>query len=86
MSIEVAINLCYGGFSLSEKAVLLFIEKRKNKGLSYDDVEDYYRGDRSDPCLIETIRELGTAANGKKDHSWSYNREGFQPFLVKTPK
>lgn len=37
--------------------------KRKSKGLS-DDVEAYYHGSRSDPCLIETIKELGSEADG----------------------
>lgn len=72
---KVVINTKYGGFGLSEEAVLLY---GKKKGLNIikdksdklcknyyiDEIkEDNYFADwdieRNDPCLVEVIEELG---------------------------
>jgi len=51
---KIAINTCYGGFSLSKKAC-------KELGLKsgYDSIE------RNNPKLIEVIEKLGKDANGE---------------------
>lgn len=51
---KIAINTCYGGFSLSKKAC-------KELGLKsgYDSIE------RDNPKLIEVIKKLGKDANGE---------------------
>ena len=61
----VAINCCYGGFSLSDKAVEE-LQKRigdpKIQSYSFQSYNDEYR--RHHPVLIEVIKELGEEANG----------------------
>jgi hypothetical protein len=56
---EIVINTCYGGFSLSEKAGKLYCQRIN---LDYENLEEH-RLNRSDPILIEVIKELGTNAN-----------------------
>jgi hypothetical protein len=56
---EIVINTCYGGFGLSEKAGKLYCERIN---LDYENLEEH-RLNRSDPILIEVIKELGTNAN-----------------------
>jgi hypothetical protein len=64
-TLGVAINCCYGGFSLSVKAVE---ELRKRIGepeiqsYSFESYNDKYT--RHHPVLIEVIKELGEEANG----------------------
>jgi hypothetical protein len=54
---KIAINACYGGFGLSEKAFNLYKEKAQN-GITYaGDI------DRGDPILIEVIELLGDEAD-----------------------
>jgi D-mannonate dehydratase len=45
---KIAVNRCYGGFSLSEEA-------RKLLGAEYS----HWFGERDDPRLIEVIEQLG---------------------------
>jgi len=59
---KIVVNRCYGGFSLSEEAVLLYAKK---KGVTLDP-EDAGRGfDRDDPTLVEVVKELGDKASGR---------------------
>ena len=54
---KIAINICYGGFSLSKKA-----EKRlKELDPDFDDFE--LVEDRENPHLIQVIEELGVEAH-----------------------
>lgn len=57
---KVAINSCFGNFSLSEEAY-------KHLGLEWDKYGTEFNEDslRDDPKLIECIEKLGKAANGK---------------------
>ena len=58
---KIAINTCYGGFSLSEEALALY----KEYAGVLPSLEDE---DRSDPLLIRVIEQLGTeraAAKGR---------------------
>lgn len=54
---KIVINVCYGGFGLSERA----IEQLKKLGVE----RDYYRDiERNNPLLIQTVEHLGKEANG----------------------
>jgi DNA primase len=56
----IVINDCYGGFSLSERAIL---EYKKLAGIT--DPSFYDRDiPRDDPYLIKIVKELGMSANG----------------------
>jgi hypothetical protein len=56
----IVINDCYGGFSLSDRAIL---EYKKLAGI--DDPSFYDRDiPRDDPYLVKIVRELGMSANG----------------------
>lgn len=57
---EIVINTCFGGFGLSEKAGKLYCER---KNLDYNNLQEHILS-RSDPILIEVIKELGKKANG----------------------
>lgn len=61
-TIEVVLNACYGGFSLSKIALNTYNEKRTAEGLPTQKWEDDI--DRHDPLLVEVVRELGSKANG----------------------
>ena len=58
MPIKVAINVCYGGFSLSPAAQALYDTYSQTKGVSWYDFQ------RADPHLIRVVEELGATANG----------------------
>ena len=71
---KVAYNKCYGGFSLSDKAVSMLNEmkglkgenKLKNHSYGYpDNSKGHYR---HDPDLIKVIEQLGEQANGNHAH------------------
>lgn len=49
---KIVINVCFGGFSLSEEAVALYKEKTGRILSRFVD--------RDDPVLIEVVKELGT--------------------------
>lgn len=57
---RIVINDCYGGFGLSDRAML---EYKKLAGISEP---DFYESNisRDDPYLIKVVRDLGMAANG----------------------
>ncbi len=56
----IVINDCYGGFGLSDRAIL---EYKKLAGITDT---DFYDRDipRDDPYLVKIVRELGMSANG----------------------
>lgn len=66
--VSVAINGCFGGFSLSDEGKQRYFElkREKNSNIDYDvcDNDCDYDMDRSDPVLIQVIQELGQKANG----------------------
>lgn len=59
MPISIVINRCYGGFSLSDAAV-----RRWSELWGGQTETRFYDERRANPALIQTIRELGDAANG----------------------
>ena len=78
---KVVINRCYGGFSLSDEAIELYLNKKgwkftKEKGeyfslCGYDYIiegqEHWYDRDieRHDPILVQVVEELGKDASGR---------------------
>jgi len=69
MTQEIVINIAYGGFSISAKAIKLYNEYRIQNDLLPHECDmshdDCYCLLRSDPILIQVIKELGNEANGK---------------------
>ena len=77
---KIVINNCYGGFSLSEEAIELYLTKKglefsKEKSQHFSLIgynyfvkgqEDWYDRhiDRDDPVLVEVVEVLGEKANG----------------------
>jgi hypothetical protein len=57
--INIVINVCFGGFDLSEKAIKLYCEKNniERYGFNHNSVS------RTDPMLVEVVKELGDEAN-----------------------
>jgi hypothetical protein len=55
---KIVYNACYGGFGLSEAAILRYAEITGAKGFSVYDIE------RTDPALVQVVEEMGEAANG----------------------
>lgn len=65
---KVLFNNCFGGFSISKKALELYRKKKNIVGLEikdeWDDYENYCCYTRTDETLIEVVEELGAEANG----------------------
>lgn len=75
---KVVYNACYGGFSLSDEAIEMYLNL---KGLKYNKIQErwgsryvldgfkdfYDRRDieRHDPVLVEVLEKLGDRANGE---------------------
>ena len=57
---KIVYNTCFGGASLSDKAIERYAEL---KGITYFSCRDIL-ADRTDPVLIQVIEELGEEANG----------------------
>ena len=79
---SIAINVCYGGFSLSEEATDLFNKKKNLKegdedyiNPEYGYIRDFPRYDKD---LIDVIEELGEKANGKHAEIAIEEIEGYQ--------
>jgi hypothetical protein len=59
----IVYNACFGGFSLSGAAMRRLHELKGTRWDGYDN--DPLDLSRSDPALVQVIRELGTLANGR---------------------
>jgi hypothetical protein len=60
LQMKVVINICYGGFSLSEEAVKWL------KGQGVENVDEYSYSEyqnRTDPMLIKCVETLGKSAD-----------------------
>ena len=64
--IEVLLNDCYGGWSISNKALQLYKLRKTNNS------SNYVRR-RSDPLLIQIYKELGNEFDGEK-----YSKTGIE--------
>lgn len=60
---EVVYNADYGGFDLSDEAIKLYNQKRIDAGLDPCEECEEYAIKRSDPHLIEVVKELGDRVN-----------------------
>jgi len=58
----VVINRCYGGFGLSDAAIA---EYRKLANVPDNEEFHYYDLNRDDPHLVQVVKTLGEAANGR---------------------
>ena len=54
---KIAINTCFGGFGLSQKAIDLYNQLSGKEAYYHFDIE------RNDPFLIQVIEQLGKEAN-----------------------
>lgn len=64
MSLDILVNSCYGGYSKSKKARVLYIERLKE----IDESSELFKecdGGRHDPILVQIFRELGEDFNSK---------------------
>lgn len=75
---KIAINSCWGGFSLSEKAAMLgrelsgdplwagirFVGEKWDYGVTVDHFYGFTDIERDDPVLIKVIEQLGEEADG----------------------
>jgi len=63
---KVVINICYGGFGLSEKARILYNDYAAVKGMkTFENGYDFsYKISRHCPILIRVVEELGSEASG----------------------
>jgi hypothetical protein len=57
--LEIIVNTCYGGFSLSEEAKRQYTDKTKS------DRDSWYDVPRDDPDLVSIVKALGASANGE---------------------
>lgn len=55
---QIVINACHGGFGLSDKAQLLYLELT-----GYNLAEYHWEIKRDDPMLVQTVLRLAGAAN-----------------------
>ena len=55
---QIVISACHGGFGLSDKAQLLYLELT-----GYNLAEYHWEIARDDPMLVHTVLRLGAAAN-----------------------
>lgn len=60
---KIVINVCHGGFGLSEEATTRY----KRLAMIESDNEDwyYYDIDRDDQYLVQVVEEMGAAANNR---------------------
>lgn len=66
---KIAINKCYGGFSISKKCFDRMLELGYKETKENEEMDDRYRpycvnDDRTNSILIQAIEELGEEANG----------------------
>lgn len=62
---KVAVNRCWGGFSLSKDAITRCNELGLNVKDEYDSANLEEKEFRSHPVLIQVLEELGPKANGE---------------------
>lgn len=60
---QVVINRCWGGFSLSKEAIFLYNKLCEEYGSDIITESTVDELDRADPCLIEVVETLGGRAN-----------------------
>jgi len=58
VKIEIVLNNCYGGFSVSK-------ELYKSLGLAWDEYGSAFNENRTNPKLVEAVKALGAEANGE---------------------
>ena len=61
--IEILINICYGGWNISKKAIELY--KLRNPSYNVTENEFDYYFNRDNPILVQIYKELGNDFDGK---------------------
>lgn len=62
---KVAINKCYGGFSLSKEAYIYYKKLKGDEKIDPNKTGLSRLLERHDPDLIKVVEELGEKANGR---------------------
>ena len=61
--IEILVNICYGGWNISEKAIELYKLRNPNYNLTENEFDYYFN--RDDPILVQIYKELGNDFDDK---------------------
>ena len=61
--IEILLNICYGGWNISKKAIELYKLRNPSYNLSKNEFDYYFN--RHDPILVQIYKELGDNFDGK---------------------
>ena len=61
--IEILINICYGGWNISKKAIELYKLRNPNYNLTENEFDYYFN--RNEPILVQIYKELGNDFDGK---------------------
>lgn len=61
--IEILLNICYGGWNISKKAIELY--KLRNPSYNVTENDYVYYFNRHDPILVQIYKELGDNFDGK---------------------
>jgi hypothetical protein len=61
--IEILINICYGGWNISKKAIELYKLRNPNYNLTENEFDYYFN--RHEPILVQIYKELGDDFDGK---------------------
>lgn len=56
---KIVVNSCFGGFGLSSEAMNRLRQLKNEPDLYIHDL------DRTDPCLVQVVEELGSKANDR---------------------
>jgi len=61
--IEILLNICYGGWNISKKAIELYKLRNPSYNLSKNEFDYYFN--RDNPILVQIYKELGHNFDGK---------------------
>ena len=62
---KIVINVCHGGFSLSEEAQKLFCQYSMIEWKDWQEDWSYYDIERNNQHLVRVVEELGDGVNGR---------------------
>ena len=61
--IEILLNICYGGWNISKKAIELYKLRSPSYNVTENDFDYYFN--RHDPILVQIYKELGNEFDNK---------------------
>ena len=62
---KIVINICHGGFSLSEEAQKLYCQYSMIEWKDWQEDWSYYDIERNNQYLVRVVEELGDSASGR---------------------